>query len=336
MLALLPLPLLHAVGAALGWVSFLMSSTYRRRFMDNARQAGYGLAQVRSAIAEAGKLVAEVPRLWFGRPVTVHWEGSELIDMALAQGRGILFLTPHLGCFEGTAQGYAVRYGRITVLYRPARKAWLRDLVDSSRARANLAAAPTTMAGVKQMLKALKAGDAVGLLPDQVPPEGLGVWAPFFGRAAYTMTLSARLAQQTGATVLLAWGERLGWGRGYRIRLRPWPGDIPADSAMAAAQVNSQMERLIRERPQQYLWGYARYKEPAGSRGTSAKGEAAPERGASVRAQCRRCDDSAARSSRAGSASPPNPRLRGSTTENAASGRPPGVHLNFEGSEAAP
>ena len=69
------------------------------------------------------------------------------------------------------------------MLYRPARKPWLRELVDTARGRANLDTAPTTLAGVKQMLKALKAGEAVGLLPDQVPPEGLGVWAPFFGRA---------------------------------------------------------------------------------------------------------------------------------------------------------
>jgi Kdo2-lipid IVA lauroyltransferase/acyltransferase len=261
-LALLPLPLLHAAGAAVGWVSFLSSTTYRRRFLENARQAGLGLAQVRPAVAEAGKLLAEMPRLWFGRPVALQWDGAELIDAARAAGRGIVFLTPHLGCFEATAQGYAARYGRITVLYRPARKPWLRDLVDTSRERANLATAPTTMAGVKQMLKALKAGEAIGLLPDQVPPKGLGVWAPFFGREAYTMTLSARLAQQTGATVLLAWGERLGWGRGYRIHLRQWPGEVAAQPEAAAAQVNIQMERLIRECPQQYLWGYARYKQP--------------------------------------------------------------------------
>ncbi|ROZ77561.1 lysophospholipid acyltransferase family protein [Ramlibacter sp. WS9] len=265
-LALLPLPVLHAFGAALGWVSFLASATYRQRFVANARQAGYGLAQVRAAVAEAGKLVAEAPRLWFGRSPAIEWEGAQLIDAGLALGKGIVFLTPHLGCFEATAQGYAARYGRITVLYRPARKAWLRDLVDTSRARANLATAPTTLAGVKQMLKALKAGEAVGLLPDQVPPQNLGVWAPFFDRPAYTMTLSARLAQQTGATVLLAWGQRLAWGRGFRIHLRAWPGELPGTPADAAAQVNAQMERLVRECPQQYLWGYARYKEPAPGR----------------------------------------------------------------------
>jgi len=261
--ALLPLPVLHVVGAALGWVSFLASGTYRRRFLDNAHQAGCARGPLRRAVAEAGKLVAEVPRLWFGPPAPILWDGDGLIDRARAQGRGIVFLTPHLGCFEATAQAYAARYGRITVLYRPARKPWLRDLVDTSRERPNLVAAPTTLAGVKLMLKALKAGEAVGLLPDQVPPEGQGVWAPFFSRPAYTMTLSARLARQAGATVLLAWGERLPWGRGFRIHLREWVGEMPADAAEAAAEVNARMEALIRECPQQYLWGYARYKAPA-------------------------------------------------------------------------
>jgi len=261
--ALLPLPVLHVVGAALGWVSFLASGTYRRRFLDNAHQAGCARGPLRRAVAEAGKLVAEVPRLWFGPPAPILWDGDGLIDRARAQGRGIVFLTPHLGCFEATAQAYASRFGRITVLYRPARKPWLRDLVDTSRERPNLVAAPTTLAGVKLMLKALKAGEAVGLLPDQVPPEGQGVWAPFFSRPAYTMTLSARLARQAGATVLLAWGERLPWGRGFRIHLREWVGEMPADAAEAAAEVNARMEALIRECPQQYLWGYARYKAPA-------------------------------------------------------------------------
>jgi Kdo2-lipid IVA lauroyltransferase/acyltransferase len=261
-LAVLPLSLLHVIGATLGWIAFLASPTYRRRFLANARQAGYGFGQVAGAVAAAGRLIAEVPRLWFGAAPAIVWSGEHLIDRALQRGRGIVFLTPHLGCFEATAQGYAGRYGPITVLYRPARKAWLRPLVDQARARRNLVTVPTTLAGVKQMLKALQAGQAVGLLPDQVPPNGLGVWAPFFGKPAYTMTLSARLARQTGAQVLLAWGERLGWGRGYRIHLREWTGDLSASPEVAAVQVNAGMEALIRECPTQYLWGYARYKTP--------------------------------------------------------------------------
>lgn len=262
LLAFLPLPLLHLIGAAMGWLAFLLSPTYRARFVGNARQAGYAFADVRAAVAEAGKLVGEAPRLWFGAPAAIEWEGVELIEAARQEGRGIIFLTPHLGCFEATAQGYASRFGPITVLYRPARKAWVRNLIGRARARANLATAPTTLSGVRQMLKALRAGQAIGLLPDQVPPEGLGTWAPFFGRDAYTMTLPARLAQQSGARLLLAWGERLPRGRGFRIRLRAWSDEVPADAGAAATVTNLAMERLVRECPQQYLWGYARYKQP--------------------------------------------------------------------------
>jgi KDO2-lipid IV(A) lauroyltransferase len=261
-LAQMPLVVLHGMGVAVGWLSFLLSGTYRRRFLGNARQAGFAFDRIRAAVAESGKLAMETPRLWFGAPARIEWDGAELIDAARASGRGILFLTPHLGCFEVTAQGYARRYGRITVLYRPARKPWLRELVDNARERTNLAAAPTTLAGVKQLLKALKSGEAVGLLPDQVPPQGLGVWTPFFGKPAYTMTLPARLAQQANAVVLLAWGERLRFGRGYRIHLRAWHEALARDPAQAAAQVNGRMEALIRECPAQYMWGYARYKEP--------------------------------------------------------------------------
>jgi len=267
-----PLWLLHAVGAVLGWISYGLSPTYSRRFDANAAQAGVARDLARRAIAEAGRLIAELPYLWL-RPAQqsildkVRWDGVELISAAHAQRRGIVFLTPHMGCFEVTAQAYAERFGpdhgAITVLYRPARKAWLRSLVDTSRNRPGLAAAPATLAGVRQMMRALRRGEAVGLLPDQVPPDGMGVWAPFFGKPAYTMTLAARLAQQTGAVLLLAWGERLAHGAGYVVHLAPLAAELPIDAqAESAAAINLAMESLIRQCPQQYLWGYDRYKTP--------------------------------------------------------------------------
>jgi Kdo2-lipid IVA lauroyltransferase/acyltransferase len=262
LLAAWPLPLLHALGAVLGWVTFLASPTYRRRFVANAVQGGYRFAQVRRAVAEAGKLVAETPRLWFGAMPPVHWDQAEMIAALRAQGRGIVFLTPHLGCFEVTARSYAAQFGPVTVLYRPARKPWLRDLVATSRTRPNMTAVPTTLAGVRQMLRALKGGEAVGLLPDQVPPQGLGVWAPFFERDAYTMTLPARLVQQTGAVLLLVWGERLPHGGGYHVHVRRFEGELARDPRQAATEINAEMERMVRAGPTQYLWGYARYKQP--------------------------------------------------------------------------
>jgi KDO2-lipid IV(A) lauroyltransferase len=266
LLSHLPLWALQAFGWAMGWLAFLGSGDYRRRFLENVALAGVGRSAWMAAVGESGRLIAELPRLWLGRPVPVFWDGAEQVEAALAQAKGVVFLTPHLGCFEITAQAYAARYGvagqPMTVLFRPPRKAWLVDVVMQSRRRPGLSTAPTSMAGVKQLIKALKSGQCVGLLPDQVPPAGLGVWAPFFGRSAYTMTLSARLALQTGATVLVAWGERLPWGRGYVVRVMPLPLELSRDMAQAAAQINQAMESLILQKPQQYLWGYARYKTP--------------------------------------------------------------------------
>lgn len=269
--SLLPLPVLHALGWVLGWVTFLASPRYRRRLFAHAQLAGYPRSVALGSVAESGKLAAELPRLWLGRPVHVEWDGMAHIDNAMAQGDGLLYLTPHLGCFEVTAQLVAQRFGErmpITVLYRPARQPWLRELMEKARSRPGLHTAPTTLAGVKQLIKALKLRQAVGLLPDQVPPSGQGVWAPFFGREAYTMTLSARLAQTAGARVVLIWGERLSWGRGYRVRVRPFQADgdgcLSADPVQAARQINQAMEALVRECPSQYLWSYDRYKAPAG------------------------------------------------------------------------
>ncbi len=266
LLASLPLPLLHGLGALLGWIAYAFSPAYRRRFATHSHFAGYTPAQVRRGIAHSGRMVAELPRLWLGAPVPIAWDGVELIDAAHATGKGIVFLTPHLGCFEVTAQAYAQRYAAagktITVLYRPARKAWLQNVVSQSRNRAGLAAAPATLSGVKTLVKALRNGQALGILPDQVPPLGLGVWSEFFGQSAYSMTLPARLAKQTGATIVLAWGERLSSGAGYCVHLRPFTENLADLPEQAATQINAAMERLVRECPQQYLWGYARYKQP--------------------------------------------------------------------------
>ena len=269
----MPLPLLHAAGWLLGWLSFALSGRYRRRLFAHAAQAGVSRRVALASVGESGKLVAELPRLWLGSPVRVDWQGAGHIEAQQTQGSGVLFLTPHLGCFEITAQAYAQRFGAthpMTVLFRPARKPWLRDLVAGARERPGLLTAPTTLAGVKQLIKALRAGQAVGLLPDQVPPDGQGVWAPFFGRDAYTMTLSARLAQAGGVRILLSWGERLSWGRGYRVHVRPFEslngGPLSADASAAAGQINRAMEALVRECPAQYLWSYDRYKTPPPAR----------------------------------------------------------------------
>jgi KDO2-lipid IV(A) lauroyltransferase len=268
---------LHRFGFLLGWLGYALSGTYRRRLDAHAALAGLTVAQRREAVASAGRLVTELPWLWL-RPLDqplggrVRWQGDERVEAALRGGRGVLLLTPHLGCFEVAAQAVVERFGTqapLTVMYRPARQAWLRELEETSRHRPGLDTAPAALAGVRQMIRALRRGEMVGVLPDQVPPDGMGVWAPFFGRPAYTMTLAQRLVQQTGAVPLCIWAERLPGGAGFVLRVTPLGQPLPAkegdDAAWqvaCAARINTEMETLIRQCPGQYLWGYHRYKQP--------------------------------------------------------------------------
>ena len=266
LLARLPLPLLHNLGALVGWLIWWASPAYRRHFRRQIAQAGLEDAR-RPAIAEAGKGLLELPKIWLRPQAEVvarvaRVSGWELVEAAWAQGRGILFLTPHLGCFEITAQYYAAQRP-ITVLYRRPKQAWLAPLIEQGRG-GNMALAPADLSGVRRLLKALKSGEAAGMLPDQVPGKGEGVWVPFFDRPAYTMTLAARLAE-TGATVLLAYAERLPYGAGYHLRLFPLSTPLAGELAGRAAQLNRELEALIRRCPAQYLWGYNRYKVPAGA-----------------------------------------------------------------------
>jgi Kdo2-lipid IVA lauroyltransferase/acyltransferase len=265
----LPLPLLHAVGTVLGWAIYGISPTYRRDLRANLRQAGYTDARIRrEAIAAAGKMLAELPALWFRPHAEVaalvrEAEGFEEACAARSQGKPLLFLAPHLGCFEVTSQ-YAGFYMPLTVLYRPPKIAWLEPLMLQGRNRPNVRLVPADVSGVRAIFKALKDGEAVGLLPDQVPGEGEGDWAEFFGRPAYTMTLAAKLAQREGVRCFLVVGRRLPRGRGYAIRFRPFPEKLEGETA--TRRLNRAVEELVRECPGQYLWSYNRYKVPRGAR----------------------------------------------------------------------
>jgi len=263
--AVIPLPLAHALGGLLGWAMYGLSPTYRRHLRENLAAAGYADAATRrAAIAGAGKLLAELPAVWL-RPrkdvaaLVKEIRGLDLVDAARAQGKGIVFLTPHLGCFEVTAQVAAERFP-ITVLYSPPKMKWLRPVMEHGRGGENVRLASADLSGVRELLAALKRREAVGILPDQVPGEGEGEWADFFGKPAYTMTLAARFAQRGGVECLVAYGERLPGGAGYVVHVRPLPPAL--DGETQTRRVNRALEILIRELPGQYLWGYNRYKQP--------------------------------------------------------------------------
>jgi KDO2-lipid IV(A) lauroyltransferase len=249
LLSLLPLRWLHGLGRLLGRLVYALPGRYRERLRRNAARAGYADARfAREAAAESGASMLELAWIWFRTDAAlarVHAPNMHLAVSAQQAGRPVLFLTPHLGGFEISAR-YAARHNPITVLYRPPRQALLARLVEGARATSRVRTAPAALNGVRQLVRALRNG----------------AWAAFFGHPAYTMTLPARLARQPGTLVLGAVCERLPAGRGWHLHIEPITEPIPQAAEDQAAWVNNTMERLIRRRPQQYLWSYNRYKKP--------------------------------------------------------------------------
>ncbi len=275
MLARVPLRLLHAAGAASGWLVYAASPTYRRHVRENLAQADLADPRVRrEAIASAGRMFAELPAIWL-RPraetlrLVRRVEGEQLIEEARARGCGIVFMTPHQGCFEIVGQCIAERVP-ITLLYRRPKLGFLQPLMEEGRTKHNARLAAADRAGVKELLAALRRGESVGLLPDQAPGEGEGEWTDFFGRPAYTMTLASKLAAREGTVTILTFGERLPKGEGYVVHFRPLPPALPGENEMR--RLNRALEALIREFPGQYLWGYNRYKSPRGAKPRPAPG----------------------------------------------------------------
>jgi KDO2-lipid IV(A) lauroyltransferase len=268
--ARLPLSWLHRAGTALGWIVYGLSPSYAARLRENLYASGVCAddagrrALLKAAIGEAGKSVAELAAVWFGSAekvarLVVECSRWDIVERARGRGAGVIFLTPHLGCFEISAL-YGAQRMPLTVLYRPPKQRWLEPLMVAGRSRWQAVVAPASLRGVRMLYRALARGGSVGLLPDQAPGTGEGVWADFFGRPAYTMTLVTRLQQQSGAAVIMAFAERLPDGGGYRLHLEELATD-----GLDEAVLNKAVEAQVRRCPQQYLWSYNRYKVPAGA-----------------------------------------------------------------------
>jgi len=274
--ARLPLAWLHALGIATGWLVYWSSFPYAARMRENLSRSGLCASPescrqlLRQAIGEAGKSVLELPAVWL-RPydkvlqLVRQVEGWDKVEALARDGRGIIFLTPHLGCFEVSSL-FIASHMPITILYRPPKLRWTEAPMLAGRGRGQVSMAPTDLKGVKALLKALKRGQSIGILPDQVPGKGEGVWADFFGRPAYTMTLVQRLQQSTGAAIVLVFAERLPLGLGYDLWFDPLLQDLPQEPEAAARTLNAAVEDLARRNPAQYLWSYNRYKTPKGAK----------------------------------------------------------------------
>jgi KDO2-lipid IV(A) lauroyltransferase len=275
--AFLPLPVAHALGAALGVLGAVVPSSFARRTRFHIARCLPELASSARrwlafrALVEAGKTLTELPFLFAAREARVvralrAVHGRELLDAAVAAGKGVVAVSPHLGAWEMTGLAFSREVdGNCVSMYRPQVEPW-DSVLKEGRERFGAKLAPSDRSGMRQLLDMLRHGGSIGVLPDQDPPAGSGVFAPFFDIIAHSPTLPTRIARRTGATILYVYAERLGWGRGFILHIEPAPPEVAdEDEVRAVAAVNRGVEACIRRFPAQYYWAYMRFRRrPAG------------------------------------------------------------------------
>lgn len=270
-LSWIPLPLLHKLADVFGALAYALPTETRRVTLINLQRAFPELGQrerrrlARRSIQETLKAGFELGHMWYGSvdhvmSLIAGVQGKAYIDDALASGRSIIYCSPHLGNWELMGL-YVSTLAPLTTLYKPPKLTGLNDLIAGARSRGGAELVATDRAGVVKLTRALQQGASTGILPDQQPREG-GVFAPFFGHQAYTMTLVSKLAARTNAIVLFTFARRLPAGSGFELICMPADPDIAnADTTLAAAALNRSVEACVRLAPEQYQWEYKRFRK---------------------------------------------------------------------------
>ena len=230
------------------------------------------------AVRHAGMQAVEMAWVWkrSNADVMAHIAEDEsaakIVAEAVAEGKSLIFMTPHVGCYEVSPIWVYEKClkplgKKFTILYREPKQKFVRKTVANGRLREGMDPAPADLSGVRKIIRAMRAGGALGCLPDQVPGRGEGVWASFFGRPAFTMTFPVKMARQFDAALFIVWTVRHP-GKGWEVHLRRWelPEADEGDDDMKAGveAMNRQIEAAIHEAPEQYIWNYNRYKCPKG------------------------------------------------------------------------
>ena len=264
--ALIPLFFVQTIGLVIGHIFNLINVRSKNLLVGNFTKSNIYKNKrdlkkaINKNIGETGKTIVEGFSIWSSKESRVlSWvkevKGMDEVKKAQKNKKGIIFLTPHLGCYEINSIYYGSKYP-LTILYRPPRQKWLINLIKEGRKKGLQTMAPTDKSGVRKILKALKNNEAVGILPDQAANKGEGEWVDFFGRPAYTMVLVSKLVKKTGANVVMAFGERLENGKGFIIHFKK----LDPDTVSTPRKLNKMLEDAIRKAPTQYLWNYDKHK----------------------------------------------------------------------------
>jgi KDO2-lipid IV(A) lauroyltransferase len=275
LLSWLPLRILQGLGTLSGLLIWWSRSQNRRVTEINLALCfphmadAERVALARQSVIESAKTVFEIAAIWIWSPqksldLIKRVSGKEYLDALDKQSSGLIVLAPHLGNWELVGLYHAQR-GAFTAMYAPAKIPALGRIIYRGRTSNGSTLVPTNASGVKSLLKALKSGHAIGVLPDQVPEEEGGDMAPFFGAPALTMTLVGNLASRTGASVFCCYAKRLPKGKGFELCFRPAAAQLGSGNIHESTlALNQSVERCVEDCPEQYQWEYKRFKKRPG------------------------------------------------------------------------
>lgn len=275
MVARLPFGILHLLGACVGWLLYVVPNRERRTARINVGLCLPELPEaeqarlVRRALINSARTLLEMPACWLGdRQALVELiddgDLGSLLQRRLAEGKGLIIAAPHLGNWE-LGVHWLSQQAPITVLYRPPRQAWMEQVLVAGRQQGQATLVPTSAAGIRALFQALRRGEMIAILPDQQPKQAEGgVFAPFFGQQALTMSLLSRLAAKTGAPVAFMFASRQ--GRRFKAHwLDADPQVADPNPEVAVCALNRGVEQCVRMMPEQYQWTYRRFsKRPVG------------------------------------------------------------------------
>jgi len=269
--AILPLKLIHFLGMLMGKISWQSNSRIRRIAEKNIKLCFPELTHlqqeelVKKSLYETCKVILETGKMWLCNThktlqLVKKIENQHLIDDALKNNKGVIIAMPHYGSWELTSL-YCAEHYPMTTMYAPQEDLKVENLMRQARQRTGAKLVPIDNSGIRAMSKALKQSELISILPDQSPKNN-GLFVPFFGQPCYTMTLLSKLAQKNNATVIFTYAKRLDDSSGFEIIFRESGKDLSKLGLEdSVAQMNLDIEKLIRETPYQYQWTYKRFKE---------------------------------------------------------------------------
>lgn len=271
LLSLLPLRANHALGGLIGRIFHAFPNRHNRVIRANLKLCFPDISQSKQQtlrlqnLKETGKNLTELGAFWHWpksriEDLIVEQVGRDILENAISKNKGVILAAPHTGAWELIGLILSCNYP-MHFLYRPSRISGLDKPLISARERFGAKCHPISRRGLSALVKALKQGGIIGILPDQVPALDHGVYAPLYGVPTYTMTFLSNLANRTGAPVIFTVMERLPNARGYRLHYLTPDEDLQSSNPeVSAAALNRCVEQCINIAPTQYMWSYKRFK----------------------------------------------------------------------------